>query len=163
MVRRSIYRGQGFPIFSTTEHFPDCFLSSIATLQPTTSIGNPSSAASNPGKNLNQQRRMVAGHIPRCWMRLVSHQDVRLSRCHSLKPCSTQLYSPKPWISLPTVHKEAYGNISSHHICLTNYPPNLLSPHNHRVETISVANADNQAFKASHTIQPLPREVDFRT
>ena len=147
MVQRCKYKGQRFPIFSTTEHFPDRFLSSIATLQPTTSIGSPSSAASNPGKQSNQQRRMVAGHIPRRWIRLDSHQDARLSRCYSLELCSTRLYSPTSWFSLPAVHREAYGNVSSNHICLTNYPPNLLSPHNHRVQAISVANTDNHVFQ----------------
>ena len=71
---------------------------------------------------------------------------------------------PTAWFSLPTVHREAYGNVSSNHICLTNYPPDLLSPNNHRVETIIVANTDNQAFQGiiydSHTIQLLLQEVD---
>ena len=53
-----------------------------------------------------------------------------------------RLYSPTAWFSLPNVHRETYGNVSSNYI-----PPKLLSPHNHKVETIGVANTNNQAFQ----------------
>ena len=89
------------------------------------------------------------------------HQDVRLNRCHSLELCLTRIDLPEAWFTFPIVHREAYGNVNSNHICLTNYPPNLLSPHNYRVETISVANTDHQAFQGVTYDPTTPAGIRF--